>query len=251
MHKALSRYTIIIGILLLLPAAVLLGGCNGEDTATNETPTEVTIETAQITQAPASQDTNQESSSTDSISDEDTPAQSSDETSSDDITAENKGGNPVVIIKTSKGDIKLELDKQNAPISTDNFLSYVEDGYYDGTIFHRVIKNFMVQGGGFMADGQQKPTKAPIKNEADNGLKNDRGTIAMARTGVVDSATSQFYINLVDNDFLNHGIRDYGYAVFGKVVDGMDVVDAIGGVPTGPGDVPDEAIVIQSVTVVE
>ncbi len=102
-----------------------------------------------------------------------------------------------------------------------------------------------------MADGQQKPTKAPIKNEADNGLKNDRGTVAMARTGVVDSATSQFYINHVDNDFLNHGKRDFGSAVFGKVVDGMDVVDAIAAVQTGPGDVPNEQIVIESVTVVE
>jgi cyclophilin family peptidyl-prolyl cis-trans isomerase len=174
-----------------------------------------------------------------------------DETSGNDEAVENKGDNPVVIIKTSKGDIKVELDKENAPISTDNFLAYVEDGYYDGTIFHRVINNFMIQGGGFTADGQQKPTKAPIKNEADNGLKNDRGTIAMARTGVVDSATSQFYINHVDNDFLNHGKRDFGYAVFGKVVDGMDVVDAIAAVQTGSGDVPNEQIVIESVTVVE
>lgn len=164
---------------------------------------------------------------------------------------EDKGGNPVILIKTSKGDIKVELDKENAPITVDNFMAYVEDGYYNGTIFHRVIKNFMIQGGGITKDMQPKPANAPIKNEADNGLKNDRGTVAMARTGVVDSATSQFFINTVDNDFLNHGARDFGYAVFGKVVDGMDVVDAIESVQTGPGDVPVEPVVIESVTVVE
>lgn len=161
------------------------------------------------------------------------------------------GGNPMVILKTSKGDIKLELDRENAPITVDNFIGYVNDGFYDDTIFHRVINNFMIQGGGISTDMQQKPTKEPIKNEARNGLKNDRGTIAMARTGEVDSATSQFFINHVDNDFLNHGARDFGYAVFGRVVEGMDVVDEIAAVKVGPGDVPEEVIILESVTVVD
>ncbi|MEK6223420.1 MAG: peptidylprolyl isomerase [Thermodesulfobacteriales bacterium] len=157
----------------------------------------------------------------------------------------------MVIIKTNKGDIKIELDKENAPVSTENFLTYVQEGYYDGTVFHRVINNFMVQGGGFTTDMQPKSTKASIKNEADNGLKNERGTIAMARTQDVNSATSQFFINHADNAFLDHGRRDFGYAVFGRVVDGMDVVDAIAAVQTGPADVPNEQVVIESVTVVE
>jgi len=161
-----------------------------------------------------------------------------------------KGENPVVLIKTSKGDIKVELDKEKAPISVENFLSYVNDGYYNGTIFHRVIKNFMIQGGGFTADMKQKPTKDPIKNEAKNGLSNAKGTLAMARTAVVESATSQFFINHADNKFLNHGTRDYGYAVFGKVTEGMDVVDKIAIVPTGYQDVPTETITIESITLV-
>jgi len=161
-----------------------------------------------------------------------------------------KGENPVVLIKTSKGDIKVELDKEKAPISVGNFLSYVNDGYYNGTIIHRVIKNFMIQGGGFTADMKQKPTKDPIKNEAKNGLSNAKGTLAMARTAVVDSATSQFFINHADNKFLNHGTRDYGYAVFGKVTEGMDVVDKIAIVPTGYQDVPTETITIESITLV-
>ena len=171
------------------------------------------------------------------------------------IQGETKGGNPMVIMSTSLGDIKMELYQDKAPITVQNFLSYVNDGFFDGTIFHRVIPNFMVQGGGFTQDMQQKPTKAPIKNEADNGLKNDVGTIAMARTGVVDSATSQFFINQADNDFLNHGSRDFGYAVFGKVVEGMDVVNKIAGVKTGRlgpfQDVPLEPVLINSVRVVE
>ena len=171
------------------------------------------------------------------------------------IQGETKGGNPMVIMSTSLGDIKMELYQDKAPITVQNFLSYVNDGFFDGTIFHRVIPNFMVQGGGFTQDMQQKPTKAPIKNEADNGLKNDVGTIAMARTGVVDSASSQFFINQADNDFLNHGSRDFGYAVFGKVVEGMDVVNKIAGVKTGRlgpfQDVPLEPVLINSVRVVE
>lgn len=164
--------------------------------------------------------------------------------------------NPIVLLKTSMGNLTIELDAENAPISTENFLSYVNDGAYDGTIYHRVIPGFMIQGGGFTADMQQKPTKGEIKNEAANGLKNRRGTLAMARTQVVDSATCQFFINLTDNDFLDHkgaAPHTYGYAVFAKVTDGMDVVDAIAGVATGNSgmhqDVPQEAVVIESVTV--
>jgi len=144
-----------------------------------------------------------------------------------------KGGNPVVVFETSLGSFEIELDAEKAPISTANFLAYVDSGHYDGTIFHRVIPDFMIQGGGFDEAMSQKPTKAPIKNEANNGLKNLRGTIAMARTSVVDSATSQFFVNLKDNDFLNHGGRDFGYAVVGKVASGMDVVDKIAAVQTG------------------
>jgi peptidyl-prolyl cis-trans isomerase A (cyclophilin A) len=147
-------------------------------------------------------------------------------------TPEPQKGNPVVVLETSLGSIEIELDAEKAPISTANFLAYVDGGHYDGTIFHRVIPDFMIQGGGFDDAMSQKPTKAPIKNEANNGLKNARGTVAMARTNVVDSATSQFFINLKDNDFLNHGGRDFGYAVIGKVVAGMDVVDKIAAVKT-------------------
>jgi len=161
-----------------------------------------------------------------------------------------------VILKTNKGDIKIKLNPEKAPISVENFKSYVQDGFYDGTIFHRVIPDFMIQGGGFTKDGQQKETKAPIKNEATNGLKNDRGTIAMARTMVVDSATSQFFINLKDNDFLNYKDQaNYGYAVFGEVIEGMDIVDLIAGVKTGSHeghrDWPLDDIIIESATLVE
>lgn len=155
-----------------------------------------------------------------------------------------EGENPVVILKTRHGEIEIELFEKEAPISVENFLEYVDEYFYDGTVFHRVIPGFMIQGGGFRNDGQQKETRSSIKNEADNGLKNDRGTLSMARTSVVDSATSQFFINLVDNDFLNHGARDYGYAVFGKVVSGIDVVDVIGEKATTD---PTDATVMQSV----
>jgi len=168
-----------------------------------------------------------------------------------------EGESPVVIIKTGKGDIKVKLFKDKAPISVENFLKYVDNGHYEGTIFHRVIPNFMVQGGGFTQDMHQKPTLAPIKNEAQNGLLNKRGTLAMARTQVIDSATSQFFINVVDNTFLNFRSPDmqgFGYCVFGEVVEGMDVVDAIRMVPTGRSgphsDVPVEAVeIIQVVRV--
>ena len=149
------------------------------------------------------------------------------------------------------GDIKLELYEKEAPITVANFLSYVSDGFYDGTVFHRVINNFMIQGGGFTADMRQKPAKPPIKNEADNGLKNERGTVAMARTAAVDSATSQFFINHKDNAFLDNGVRDFGYAVFGKVVEGMEVVDKIAAVRTKAGDVPVETVTVVSVKKVD
>jgi len=159
----------------------------------------------------------------------------------------------MITIKTNHGDISVELFEEKAPISCENFRQYVTDGHFDGTIFHRVIPNFMVQGGGMDENLSSKPTRDPIKNEADNGELNARGTLAMARTGVVDSATSQFFINLQDNDFLNNGSRDFGYAVFGRVADGMDVVDAIAAVPTGNHgghqDVPVEAVTILEVTI--
>ena len=156
---------------------------------------------------------------------------------------------PVVALETSLGTIKIALDRDKAPISTENFLAYVRAGHYDGTIFHRVIPNFMIQGGGFDASMKQKPTKPPIKNEAKNGLKNRRGTVAMARTNDPDSATSQFFINVKDNTALDYGMRNPGYAVFGEVVEGMDVVDRIVAVPTtmrGPySDVPRMPVVIK------
>jgi cyclophilin family peptidyl-prolyl cis-trans isomerase len=159
--------------------------------------------------------------------------------------------NPVVVMETSKGIIEIELDAKNAPITTENFVTYVKEGYYDGLIFHRVIPNFMVQGGGFYPNGTQKATKAPIKLESRNGLKNMRGTIAMARTNVPDSATSQFFINTVDNSFLNYAPGSDGYAVFGKVISGMDVVDQIEKMKTanksGMADWPVETVTIKKV----
>ena len=166
--------------------------------------------------------------------------------------------NPQVLMETSMGNVKIELFKDKAPISVRNFLSYVKEGYYDGLIFHRVIPNFMVQGGGMDETMQQKKTKFAIKNEATNGLKNSRGTLAMARTGVVDSATSQFFINVVDNAFLDHKGKTpdlFGYAVFGQVIEGMEVVDQIRQVKTGNkaghGDVPLEPVFIKSMKVIE
>jgi peptidyl-prolyl cis-trans isomerase A (cyclophilin A) len=164
--------------------------------------------------------------------------------------------NPQVLMDTSLGKIRIELFAKEAPISVKNFLDYANKGFYSGTIFHRVIAGFMIQGGGFTTKFTQKSTGAPIKNEAGNGLKNDRGTIAMARTGAPDSATSQFFINVVNNDGLNRPSPDgFGYAVFGKVVEGMDVVDKIRGVKTGFAmgmpDVPEPQVVIKSVTVVK
>jgi len=165
--------------------------------------------------------------------------------------------NPTVRIETSMGNIVLELDAASAPISVANFIDYANEGFYEGTIFHRVIDGFMIQGGGLTADMRDKANKkAPIKNEAANGLKNNLGTVAMARTQVIDSATSQFFINVDDNDFLNHTAptpQGFGYAVFGKVTEGMDTVHAIRQVRTGNQgmhqDVPLEAITINKVTV--
>ncbi len=162
-----------------------------------------------------------------------------------------------VMMTTTVGTITIELDADSAQKTVENFLSYVAGGFYDGTIFHRVIDNFMIQGGGFTADMEQKSTQAPIENEANNGLKNQRGTIAMARTQDPHSATAQFFINVQDNDFLNHtgeNMQGWGYAVFGKVTDGEDVLDKIRGVQTGSQaghqDVPVEPIIIESVAII-
>ena len=162
-------------------------------------------------------------------------------------------GNPKVVLETSKGQIVIELYLQKAPETVVNFLDYVDAKFYNGTIFHRVIPNFMIQGGGFTSDMKRKPGKGPIKNEADRGLKNDRGTIAMARTGDPRSATAQFFINSANNDFLDHKNKTqqgWGYAAFGKVIEGMNVVDAISAVKTtkrgGYRDVPVEPVVIKS-----
>jgi len=163
----------------------------------------------------------------------------------------------MIILHTNHGDISIELDTERAPVTSANFISYARDKFFDGTIFHRVINDFMIQGGGFEPGLSQKPTGAPIQNEADNGLKNDLGTIAMARTNDPHSATAQFFINLKDNDFLNHTApsgQGWGYAVFGRVTDGMDTVNAIRAVATGSAgghqDVPMEDVIIESVELV-
>lgn len=154
----------------------------------------------------------------------------------------------MVVFETTLGSITLELFPEEAPQTVENFLQYVDDGFYEGTIFHRVIPGFVIQGGGLTPDMESKETRDPIQNEADNGLKNTRGSLSMARTQAVHSATSQFFINLSDNVFLDHGTRDFGYAVFARVADGMDVVDEIAAVSTGTvgpySDVPEEAVVI-------
>ncbi len=161
--------------------------------------------------------------------------------------------NPIAVITTNFGNIEIELYQKDSPKTVENFISYVNDGFYSDTIFHRVINGFMVQGGGFTQDGQQKPTRDPIALESNNGLKNNLGTVAMARTNIPDSATSQFFINVADNDFLNYSPQNSGYAVFGKVVNGMDVVDKIKGVKTGvrngTQDWPDEDVIIEKVTI--
>jgi cyclophilin family peptidyl-prolyl cis-trans isomerase len=159
--------------------------------------------------------------------------------------------NPSILFKTSHGDFTVELFEKEAPISVENFLQYVTDGFFDGTIFHRVVPGFVIQGGGLTAEFDAKETRAPIKNEAKNGLKNSRGTLSMARTNQVDSATSQFFVNLKDNGFLDHSTGSFGYAVFGRVTDGMDVIDRIAKVKTGRrkgyDDAPLETVAIESV----
>jgi len=167
-----------------------------------------------------------------------------------------KSKNPIVKMETSMGNIEIELYQDKSPISVENFLSYVNEGYYDGLIFHRIIDNFMIQGGGFEQDMSQKATKDQIKNEATNGLKNEKYTLAMARTNIVDSATSQFFINTADNTFLDHRdttTQGFGYAVFGKVISGMDIVDKMGEVATttksGFQDVPVDIVIIKKMYV--
>ncbi len=166
--------------------------------------------------------------------------------------------NPKVKFSTSMGDILLELDAEKAPVTVENFVNYVKNGHYDGLIFHRIISGFMVQGGGMEPGLKERPNLSPIENEADNGLKNNKGTIAMARTNDPHSATSQFFINLTNNDFLNHTAKNaqgWGYAVFGKVIEGQDVVDAMGQVETGSAgmhqDVPKEDVVLNKAEIVE
>lgn len=157
--------------------------------------------------------------------------------------------NPRVVFETTAGEIHLELFAEEAPVTVENFLAYVEDGFYDGTIFHRVIPGFVIQGGGFDEEMSRKTTRDPIVNEADNGVKNERGTLSMARTQARDSATSQFFVNLADNPFLDHGERDFGYAVFARVVEGMSVVDDIAAGETtrrnGMADVPVEPVRVE------
>jgi len=170
----------------------------------------------------------------------------------EEIQQEQKKEMIMILIKTSKGDIKLELNPEKAPKTVENFMQYVESGHYAGTIFHRVIDGFMVQGGGFDENMQQKSAPDTVENEAGNGLKNDTGTIAMARTSAPHSASAQFFINVNDNAFLNHPGQDgWGYCVFGKVIEGMDVVNEIKGIPTGAQDVPKEAVTITEVVVVD
>ena len=173
------------------------------------------------------------------------------------LTAVPADAGPRARVETSKGTFVLELDSANAPATVENFVAYAEDGFFDGTIFHRVIPGFMIQGGGFTPDLVKKDTKAPIRNEANNGVANARGTVAMARTGDPHSATAQWFVNTVDNTFLNHtaeSSRGWGYAVFGRVVEGMEVVDAISSVPTGVQgrmqDVPKEPVLLQKVEIV-
>jgi peptidyl-prolyl cis-trans isomerase A (cyclophilin A) len=161
----------------------------------------------------------------------------------------------MILFETSLGDFKIEFFESEAPISVANFKKYVEDGFFNGTIFHRIVPGFVIQGGGFTEDMSQKKTQAPIKNEADNGLKNSRGTLSMARTNDIHSATSQFFVNLKDNDFLDHSRGNFGYAVFARVTQGMDVIDKIAAVETarkrGMDDVPVEAVVMKAVRTVD
>ena len=161
----------------------------------------------------------------------------------------------MIRFETNLGDFTIKFFEKEAPLSVANFLSYIDEGYFDGTIFHRIVPGFVIQGGGFTEDMTQKKTKAPVKNEADNGLKNKRGTLSMARTNDINSATSQFFVNLKDNDFLDNSRGNFGYAVFAEVTEGMDVIDKIAAVATGRkkgfDDVPVEAVIMKKVTRVD
>jgi cyclophilin family peptidyl-prolyl cis-trans isomerase len=161
----------------------------------------------------------------------------------------------MILFETTLGDFKIEFSEKEAPISVANFQKYIDNGFFDGTIFHRIVPGFVIQGGGFTEDMSQKRTEAPIKNEADNGLKNKRGTLSMARTNDINSATSQFFVNLKDNDFLDHSRGNFGYAVFARVTEGMDVIDKIAAVETGRkrgfDDVPVEPVIMKSVRKVD
>lgn len=227
---------------------VFLGGCETQETKTAEKVEAVATEAVKAT-AEAAATTKEVAKKVESVKTESAKT----EKSGDKMSA-----NPVIKMETSKGTMTIELDAAKAPDTVANFVSYVEDGFYDGLIFHRVIPNFMVQGGGMNPDMSEKPNKAPVKNEASNGLKNDRGTLAMARTNDPHSATSQFFINLKDNDFLNFTSETpagWGYTVFGKVTEGIEVIDEIEKVKTGNhghhGDVPLEAVTITKATLVK
>ncbi len=228
---------IVLATLLAVLLALSAAGCGSQSAATDPTSAAYGTDPATATSA-GGQDTT-------------TGPDAGPDTGDGDVST----SNPRVELKTTLGIIVVELDATAAPISVENFLAYVQDGSYDGTIFHRVIPGFMAQGGGFTPDMSQKPGKPPIKNEAGNGLKNLRGTLAMARTMVVDSATAQFFVNLADNSFLDHTSntpQGYGYAVFGKVLSGMEVVDAMAASPTHSvgqfQDVPQTTIVIEHAT---
>jgi len=235
--------------IIFLLSFVFLTACNSEKESSAATTTPAAEETA----------TTQQSSAPETKTDSTGGSGESEKVTE---KAQNSGGkmaaNPKVKLETTLGDIVLELDSEKAPKTVENFLGYVNEGFYDGTIFHRVIPNFMVQGGGMLPDMTEKPNKASIKNEANNGLKNLKGTVAMARTNEPHSATSQFFINVKDNDFLNFSSetpQGWGYAVFGKVIEGMDVIEKIVAVETGNkgyhGDVPVEPITMNKVTVIE
>lgn len=239
-----------IAALTSLLAVMLLVACNNNDAANN---------TPGSTSADDNQTNNQDSNNT--VTTDNAVSDAANNTASDN-DANTKSpiisDNPHVLFSTSAGDIVIELFEKQAPVSTKNFLTYAEQGFYDNTIFHRVIASFVIQGGGFTADMQRKQTNPPIKNEADNGLKNTRGTLSMARTSDPSSATSQFFINVKDNPNLDHRGKNqagWGYAVFGRVVDGMDVVDTIRVVPTGfkqgMGDVPLEPITVNNAKILQ
>ncbi len=236
-------------IFIILTLSLILGGCSANKSVLNENNVPEKMEN--YDEAKALEDVAKTRETNNSQN-----SQASQKENNNSQTNNLKNNMNTVLLKTNKGDIKIKLNSEKAPISVENFKSYVSKGYYTGTIFHRVIADFMIQGGGFDEAGKEKTTEAQIKNEATNGLLNNRGTIAMARTMVVDSATSQFFINLKDNDFLNYKDQaNYGYAVFGEVVEGMDVVDLIAGVETGTsgghGDWPIENIIVESASLVE